>query len=99
MRPRKKSRLQLVDEPGDEDLQLVASDEGPFCSGEEPEDLICGRCDRTLFLGLSRDGVIATVWSASLDPHSRTAAFGRPFPLVIDCDCGAINRVWPVIPV
>lgn len=95
---RKRTRLQVVPEIGDEDIIFEVAEEGPFAIGSAPESLICGRCERTLFLGFSRESLVATVLAMPRHPKARTAAAKRPFPFVIVCDCGAINRCWPIIP-
>lgn len=96
----RKSRGQLIAEPEDEDTCLCVPDEGPLLTGEEKASVVCGRCERTLLLGVSREGACAAIrdnygaWPGA----KGTAAENRPFPLVIECDCGAMNRIWPVIP-
>jgi hypothetical protein len=94
MPPRRKIHLQLTEE-GDEDV-VFGCDGTPIFSGTADEDLICGRCHRTLFLALSRNDLFALI-AKTFPPAAKTAVTGRPFPLVAICDCGAVNRVWPVI--
>lgn len=98
---RRKIRCELADEIGQEDTCFDISDgEGPFLSGDGPEDLLCGRCDRTILLGLSRqDACTKLVTDHGANRHlAGTAAALRPFPLVVECDCGAQNRLWPIVP-
>lgn len=98
MPPRRKIHLPVVADPGEESVHFTAAEAGPTFSGEDDEDLLCGRCRRTLCLGLRRDHAADAVRSAMKFGPPRTAADRRPFPVVIQCDCGAVNRVWPVVP-
>lgn len=91
MPARRKIHLQLT-EQGDYDLGLVCEGDPIYCGdGSHDEDLVCGRCHRTLFLALSRSDVFAFIAK-----NFGSKPFRRPFPLVAECDCGATNRVWPV---
>lgn len=96
MPPRRKTRLPLT-EIGEEDIGFVC--EGtPIFSGTADEDLLCGRCHRTLFLAFTRDDLFAELQKLRPANAKRTAVSNRRHPIVAECDCGAINRVWPVIP-
>jgi hypothetical protein len=104
---RRKVRLTLTPEMGDEDTDLLRPEEGPYLSGDGDTDLLCGRCDQTLVRGIGREDVCG-VYMRLINAmrvaqglgiyNSGTAVENRPFPLVAHCDCGAINRVWPIIP-
>ena len=103
---RRKVRLTFAEEQGEEDFCFIAPDEGPTFSGDDDEDLICCRCDRLLVRGIRRDAVCG-VLKRDADtrrkpediPNRGTAVENRPFPLLIQCDCGTFNRIWPIIPV
>lgn len=95
---RRRTRGQLVDEPDEAD-EVFSCDDGPLLSGAEDESVVCDRCEQTLLLGISRESACAHI--LRLLPSlalAGTAAANRPFPLVIECGCGAYNRIWPVIP-
>ena len=91
---RRKTHLPLT-EMTDEDIGLECAGD-PIYSGDATgdEDLVCGRCHRTLFLALSRDGVFAAIAKSGLPSADRR---GRRYPLVAICDCEAVNRVWPPV--
>lgn len=91
MPPRRQTPLQLTaQEPEDTVFECTG---GPIFSGDGslPDDLVCGRCHRTLFLALSVDGLFDLLAGVGrfTDPH------GRRKPLLAQCDCGVLNRVWP----
>lgn len=98
MRERRKTRGQIVEDAGDE--AVFGVDEGPLLSGDENENVLCGRCDRTLLLGVARENAWRALRSTMglADPHAGTAAADRPYPVYVECDCGATNRIWPIIP-
>jgi hypothetical protein len=84
-------------------LQVIKPDENTFAlscdghailsgDGEINEDLVCGRCHRTLFMALSREDVFTAIARKGLDFRDR---HGRRHPMVAHCDCGAFNLVWP----
>jgi len=95
MPARRKIHLPLT-EMENEDIGFECPESGPILSGDgtADEDLVCGRCERTLFLALTRDDL----YEALVKGFALTKTRGRRFPLVAICDCGAINRVWPLIP-
>lgn len=100
---RRKHRGQPVAEAdvGDEDVLFGPDEEEgwPLLSGSDADDLICYRCEQTLLLGLTRENACrAALEEWDLFENDGTAAALRPFPFVILCDCGAYNRVWPLIP-
>jgi hypothetical protein len=90
---RRKTHLAVIEGPEEDEIEFVC-DGNPISSGTENEDLLCGRCHRTLFLGFSREGLLDAI-TKDLGP-TRTAADKRRYPLAVQCDCGAHNRVWPV---
>ena len=94
MPPRRKTHLKLT-MFSEEDTGLVCTD-GPIFSGkaETDEDLLCGRCHRTLFLAMTRQDVCVEL-RRGMPTRLNPALAQRNFPLVAECDCGAINRVWP----
>ena len=95
---RRRTRGQIVDgQSVDLAIQYI---DGPLFSGSDDENVACGRCDRTLLLGVARENAwtaVRTVMGIP-DPHAGTAAAGRPHPVFIECDCGAMNRIWPIVP-
>lgn len=92
MPERRKTHLQITERnEGEVEIQCVG---GPILSGDGSinEDLVCGRCHRTLFLALSREAVFAEFARGGLPFTDR---HGRRHPFAAKCDCGAVNRVWP----
>jgi hypothetical protein len=94
MPPRRKTHLPLMDEL-EEDYIGIEYEGHPIASGTENEDLICGRCHTTLFLGLSRNGIFEYLAKESPPKRPRAGHARQQFPLAAICDCGAVNRVWP----
>lgn len=89
---RRKTRLEVI-EP-DESTFALSSDGHAILSGDGTinEDLVCGRCHRTLFMALSREDVLTALAREGLDFHDQ---HDRRHPMVAHCDCGAYNLVWP----
>jgi hypothetical protein len=96
MPPRRKIHLPLT-EAYEDDLGFECTGT-PIFFGTANEDLVCGRCHRTLFLGFTRDDLFAAIAKMRSPNAPRTAVSDRRPPLIAICDCGAINRVWPIIP-
>jgi hypothetical protein len=89
---RRKIQLEVI--VPDEDTFALACDGHAILSGDGTinEDLVCGRCQRTLFMALSREDVFPALAREGLDFRDR---HGRRHPIVACCDCGAYNLVWP----
>lgn len=89
--------LEEIDEP----LVILCPDDGPALSGGDNETVICGRCERTLLLGISPKHASAAIRRAFglAIPNVGTAVEGRPDPAYVQCDCDAMNRVWPLNPI
>jgi len=94
--PRRKTHLPLT-EWYDDDIGLECTGT-PIFSGTADEDLLCGRCHRTLFLAFTRDDLFDAITKMSPPGTPRTAVSNRRSAIVAVCDCGALNRVWPIIP-